>query len=383
MFDFFLAANLTAHTFSLKKESPRFPTGKRILSALLILPFFFVLIIVNRFFMLFDWILFPGFRKMKLKKAAFITGVPRSATTYLFNILAQDKEHFTCFKLWEILFAPSIIQKYILSGIFKTDRLIGGPVYHFSLLLDKIFLGKIAKLHEISFSKPEEDEMLLLYAFGSMYLTFFFPGVSALDPHLFFDTELSAKKKKNLMLFYKRCVQRHAYFFDKKEEKYFLSKNPCFISKIVSTSETFPDAILIYMLRSPLKTIPSTISLNANIYSVFSGKKKENPLSAKTTEVIIQWYKNTDGLIEKYWQKRSLVVPFKKITNQPESTIHSLYAYLKLIPSANMNELLITEQENCRTYQTNHKYNSKNDALEKEISSQLDFILNGKYKDEI
>ncbi|MEO8711716.1 MAG: sulfotransferase [Parafilimonas sp.] len=383
MFDFFLAVNLITHTFSLKKESPRFPTGKRILSALLILPFFFILIIVNRFFMLLDWIFFPGFRKMKIKKAAFLTGVPRSATTYLFNILAQDKEHFTCFKLWEILFAPSIIQKYILSGIFKTDRLIGRPLYHFSLLLDKIFLGRIAKLHEISFSKPEEDEMLLLYAFGSMYLTFFFPGVKAIDPHLFFDTELSAKKKKKLMLFYKCCVQRHVFFFDKKEEKFFLSKNPCFISKIVSIAETFPTAILIYMLRSPLKTIPSTISLNANIYSVFSGKKKENPLFAKTTEVIIQWYKITDDSIEKHWQNRSIVVPFKKITNQPEATIHTLYAFLKLKPGAKMNSLLKIEQGNCRTYQTNHKYNSKNDALEKEICLELNFILNGKYKNEI
>jgi hypothetical protein len=100
MFDFVLALKLTAQTFSLKKDSLRYPGGKRILSAFFILPSFFVLIIINRIFMLADWLLFPGFRKMKLKKAGFIIGVPRSATTYLFNILAQDTKHFTCFKLW-------------------------------------------------------------------------------------------------------------------------------------------------------------------------------------------------------------------------------------------------------------------------------------------
>ena len=231
MFDVFLAINLTAHTFSLKKRSLRFPTIRRVFSALVILPSFLVLIIVNKIFMLLDWVIFPGFRKMKLRKTSFIIGVPRSATTYLFNLLAKDRGHFTCFKLWEILFAPSVIQKYILSGILKLDRLVGRPLYRFSLLMDRIFLAKIAMLHETSLSKPEEDEMLLIYAFGSMYLAFFFPDVPALNPHLFFDEDLSREKRKKLMLFYKRCVQRHVYVFDRREEKFFLSKNPCFISK--------------------------------------------------------------------------------------------------------------------------------------------------------
>src|SRR5215203_4788638 len=111
MFDFQLASNLTTRVFSLKKGSLRFPTPRRIFSAVFILPFFLVLIIVNRTFMALDWIIFPGFRNKQLGNTCFIIGVPRSATTYLLNILAKDTKHFTSFKLWEILFAPSIIQK--------------------------------------------------------------------------------------------------------------------------------------------------------------------------------------------------------------------------------------------------------------------------------
>lgn len=383
MFDFFLAINLTTHTFSLKKGSLRYPTARRLLSSFIILPSFFILIIINRIFMLLDWIFFPGFSKMKLKKAGFIIGVPRSATTYLYNILAKDTEHFTCIKLWEIIFAPSVIQKYILSEIIKTDRHIGKPFYRFSLLLDKIFFSRISKLHLFSFSKPEEDEMLLLYAFSSMYLTFFFPGVAALDPHLFFDENFSLKKRKKIMHFYKRCVQRHVYVFDKKEEKIYLSKNPCFISKVISIAETFPDASLIYMLRSPLKTIPSTISLNANIYSVFSGMIKENPFSKKTTDTIMRWYKTTDDAIRKYWINRSVIVPFKKITAHPKTEINEIYKFLKLIPGEKMNALLSNEQQVAANYKSNHKYNERDSELKKQISLQLDFILHGKHSNEI
>jgi omega-hydroxy-beta-dihydromenaquinone-9 sulfotransferase len=383
MFDVFLAVHLTAHTFSMKKGSLRFPTARRVFSALFILPFFFVLILINKIFMLLDWVLFPGFMKMKLRKSSFIIGVPRSATTYLFNILAKDGEHFTCFKFWELLFAPSVIQKYILSGILRLDRWVGRPLYRLSLLMDRIFLRKIALLHETSLSRPEEDEMLFVYAFASMYLAFFFPDVPALNPHLFFDEDLSPVKRRKLMLFYKRCVQRHVYVFDRKEEKRFLSKNPSFISKTVTLAETFPEATLVYMLRSPYQTIPSTISLNLNVYSIFSGQKNENPLSDKTTEAIIRWYTMADDSIAKHWGHRNIVIPFKRITRHPEKTIKTIYEFLELMPGEAMNLVLQAEQENSNNYKSGHLYNSEPGRFEEEISLRLDFIFNGKYSNEI
>ena len=138
--------------------------------------------------------------------------------------------------------------------------------------------------------------------------------------------------------------------------------------KTVSIAETFPEATLIYMLRSPFKTIPSTISLNSNVYSLFSGKKNENPLSGKTTEAIIRWYKMADDSIEKHWQNRNITVPFKKITSEPEMTVKAIYEFLKVMPGPEMNILLKTEQENCRNYKSGHKYNSKSGTFEEEIS---------------
>ncbi|CAN5769469.1 hypothetical protein BH10BAC3_BH10BAC3_24780 [soil metagenome] len=383
MFDIFLALNLTGHIFSTEKDSLRFPTHRRLFSVLFILPLFFLLIIANRFFMMLDWIVFPGFRKMPLNNLCFIIGVPRSATTYLLHILARDNDQFTCFKLWEILFAPSIIQKYILLPVLKLDRLLGRPLYRLSIKMDKAFLGKIAVLHEISLSKPEEDEILLVYAFASMYLAFFFPGVKALDPHLFFDEDLSPAKRKKIMLFYKRCVQRHCFVFNRNEQKYFLSKNPCFISKIASIGETFPQASLVYMLRSPFKTIPSTLILNSNVYSLFSGVKYENPLYEKTTRAIIRWYQMADRSIEKYWRHRCITVPFRKVTSQPGQTIKEVYDFLKLSPAPKMNLLLQKEDDNSRNYKSLHKYNEKPGLLQEEISSELQFIIHGKYRDQL
>src|SRR6188768_2686337 len=162
MFDLPLALHLGLHALSFDKKSLRYPTGKRLLTVLVVLPCIFTMTLINRFFMLVDHLLFPGFTKIKVSKGVFITGVPRSATTYLYHLLASDGKNFTCFKLWEILFAPSITQKHLYSWIFKFDHLIGRPLYRTSLWWDRKFLGRIAQLHDTGLSKPEEDEMLLV-----------------------------------------------------------------------------------------------------------------------------------------------------------------------------------------------------------------------------
>ena len=185
------------------------------------------------------------------------------------------------------------------------------------------------------------------------------------------------------MLFYKRCVQRHCFVFNRNGQKYFLSKNPCFISKIASVGETFPQASLVYMLRSPFKTIPSTLSLNSNVYSLFSGIKYEIPLSEKTTRAIIRWYQMAERSIEKYWKHRFITVPFRKITSQPEQTVKGVYGFLRLSPTPKMNLLLQNEEENSRNYKSLHKYNATPGLMQEEISSGLQFIIHGKYQDQL
>ena len=378
MFDIGLFVNLLLHSFSFKKNSLRFPTFRRVICVLTVLPFFLILIIINRMFMLLDWIIFPRFWKTNIEKSCFIIGVPRSATTYLLNILAKDKEQFTCFKLWEILFAPSIIQKYILLGFINVDRLIGRPLYHVSKMMDKLLLGKIARLHETGFAKPEEDEMLLMYVFGTLYLAFFFPEVKALDSHLFFDEEVADRKRKNYIIFYRRCVQRHAYVFNRSGKKFFLSKSPCFICKTATIGKVFPKARMLYMLRSPLKTIPSAISLNLNVYSIFSGRRTENPLAVQTSEAVMRWYRMAEDSLMKHWQERNMFVPFRRITKHPANTIKSIYQYLNIVPSVTMEELLDAEEINSAKYKSSHKY-VPSPFPDEVINSRLSFIFDGSY----
>jgi omega-hydroxy-beta-dihydromenaquinone-9 sulfotransferase len=372
MFYWSLFFRLLIRTFSLRRTSLRFPSPRRIIASMIVLPFLLLQILFNRFFMLLDWIFFPHFSREKIEKPLFIIGVPRSATTYLLEVMSRDQNNFTCFKLWEILFAPSILQKYFWRAIIALDKLIGRPLYRLSKIYDRVVLGKITKIHKTGMTSPEEDEMLLLYCFSSMYIIFFFPDVKVTDELIFFDQLFPERKRKRVMKFYRRCVQRHMFVFGNNGRRTFLSKNPCFISKMESVADEFPDAKLLYMLRSPERTIPSTISMNSNIYSIICNGKQAHVMHERTRDAVITWYRNADRALSSHWKNRHFVVHFNSITKQPKATLEAIYSFVGIDPGAEMRAQMQREQDKVATYSTEHSYNPKagidEDLIRKELS---------------
>lgn len=297
---------------------------------MLVLPAYLITLIINRIFLLLDEVLFPGYRKLEITKAAFIIGIPRSATTHLFNVLYQDQQNFHGFKLWELVFAPSICQKYFFLSVRGIDRKIGCPVYRLALLFDKVFFGKFVNIHDIGITKPEEDEVLFLYNFSSLFFFYFWPGLKILDNLFYHDLRLPDAVKKRNINFYYRCIQRHNFVFDRHNSKYFLSKNPTFIPRMESIAEKFSNARIIYPLRTPYSTIPSTISLNARILSNFCKLPEKYPFVSETRDFVLEWYVIAERTLNETIKERFIKVNYDQITNDPEGLLCDLYDFLDL-----------------------------------------------------
>ena len=81
--------------------------------------------IINNLFLLMDNIFF-NYQKIKINKPLFIIGFPRSGTTFLHKMLLKDTQ-FTTPQLWELIFAPSILQKkiyYYISDLFNENNFL-------------------------------------------------------------------------------------------------------------------------------------------------------------------------------------------------------------------------------------------------------------------
>jgi hypothetical protein len=355
MIDWNLIWSLLKGAFVWEKGHLQYPTPKRLFSVLVLLPLFILNLLLNWLFLGLDELLFPAYRKTKIPQAVFIVGIPRSATTFLLHKLARDEQHFTCLKMWEVVLAPSITQKYLVLGLVRVDKLVGRPLYRLSLWLDRVVFGSLRDIHPMGLASPEEDEGLFLHLFSSLYLVYLFPDHPALDPYLRFDREVPEERRQSMMAFYYRCIQRHNYVFNRQGERYFLSKNPTFVPKLTSLAARFPQGKLLFPLRSPQQTIPATISLNAHLYGAFN-PFQESPLVERTRDLVLDWYEMAAHALQNSWQDRHLVLPFRQIVQQPGDTFEQIYRWLEVPVSQDTQAYFEQLNQETANYKSPHQY---------------------------
>jgi hypothetical protein len=291
---------------------------------------------------------------VRVREPVFIIGLPRSGTTHMHRLLAKDPQ-FTSFRLWEIMLAPSIVQKKLFKALGVLDRKLGNPASRFILRFEKEKLKN--KFHETGLFKPEEDDPILLHIFSSFFLVFMFPLDEYVRRFSRFDLEIPAAERIRIMKFYQQCVQRHLYVFGK--EKRFLSKNPAFSPKIQSIKETFPDAKVIYMARNPLQAVASGMSIRS-----FWLDRLSSPLSPEAVQsFIIQralFFYNYPLEILSAWPKnRHAFVNYDLLIADPEQTVLDIYERLCLDVSTPYRTALSLEKIQSLSYRSQHRYASE------------------------
>jgi hypothetical protein len=298
--------------------------------------------------------------------------MPRSGTTYLYHALAGQRNRFTCFKLWEIVFAPSVLQKYFYIFLGKIDAIINNPVQKSITYLQNVLLRDINSIHSIGLQLPEEDEVVLLWDLSSTYLNFFFPDSNFFDDYFLFDQKLSSKKKSRIMRSYQRYVQRHNFVFNRKCEKTFLSKNPLMMGKLNALIEFFPDIKIININRNPKETLPSTIALNNKLYSFFTSITASNELNHRTKDLLVDLYKMGANGLNGISEHQYLKISFYRLIENDELEIS------KILNFSNLANIDFLQSKSHPTEQLNVKSKNKYQVLEgselKQIMEEIPFM---------
>ena len=338
---------------SFKKNSLRYPRPKRLTTVFLIIPILGLHILTCRFFLWLDTLFFPAFKKIDTENCLFIVGKPRSGTSFLLQLIAEDEKYFTAFSLWELVFAPSIIQKKIILALSKLDKTFGGFLGRQIERLDSILFTRMQGIHDLSLFSKEEDEFLFLYIFQSVYLLYLFPELDHIHSQLKTDLEPGGPNRLDALQFYQRCVQRHLYVFDRAQKKWFLSKNPVYHSKLNALTKVFPNAFFIHLFRPLIETIPSTISLNKTLFQVFSIVRTETSFRADTIEVLKTWeFAFNQLLLNDQWIK----IEFAQLTRLPSQEIFRLYEFLKLSMTEEYHAFLLQMDVYTKNYKSQHTY---------------------------
>lgn len=295
----------------------------------IILPLFTISFIINNIFLALDFLFFPLFVRRKIKKPVFILSLPRSGSTLIHHKLASQKK-FTSLQLWEIVFAPSIIQKFLFLGLGRIDRLLGSPIVRMINLLGRKSMPEVANSHKTGILAYEEDDLLTIWSLNSPYLQFSYGSGELFVKYVFFDTKLDTFSQKRTLNIYKRMLQRHHFVFNRGGEKIHLAKSPYFLGKAASLKMKFPDARVIYINRPPEKSIASSLHLMNNLSAVFSNELMNEDLRRFNIEAMVEMLNHFEEKKSTYRKEDIISVYFSALIKGDEAELKRLADFLEL-----------------------------------------------------
>jgi hypothetical protein len=323
---------------------------------LLLIPASAIMLCVHWCCLLLDEVLFRSYRKVRIQAPVFITGVPRSGTTFLHRVFAADPQ-FTTFSTWECLFAPSVTQKKFIIAIASMDAALGGRLKY---MVDRIAASVTKSLNDIHTTRldaPEEDYFVFMPLLLCFILVVAFPGAGFLWRMGFFDKEMPDAQKQRLMRYYRACLQKHVYVYG--QEKTLLSKNASFASLLQALANEFPDARFVYCLRDPKETLPSQLSSVRDAMIACGNDPDSAFFREKMVDLLSFYYQNLlQAMSQAKTGTRHSVLKMQALRTDLEATIKSIYQQLALTISPAFELVLQGEAERASRFRSKHSYSA-------------------------
>lgn len=285
--------------------------------------------------------------KPKSYKTVFIIGAPRSGTSRMQKLMAADEKHFTAMKMWELFFAPSILQKIVLKSIGQLDEFFGAPFYKMIKGIEFKCYKNFNNIHSLSFFNVEEDALILHHLFSCYHLSFLL-GKEQSYKYLNYDKGTP----KAVWAYYKICIDNHMAL---NRGKIYLSKNPFLSGSLNSLSELFEEVKFIHMQRDIKELAPSFFSLKRFLSNVFYGVEPSKEKYREINETLKFW-NNTP----KPNKQKNKVFPaaYSYLRSKPDILVTSCYGFLNLTLEEEVIKQLYKESVVAKNYQSKHKYSS-------------------------
>ncbi len=319
-----------------------------------------------------DHLLHPGFKKVAIDRPVFIIGNPRSGTTFVHRFLLNT-EQLAAFSLWEMLF-PAITGRKTFGRIIDRLAPLSPARYHSS------------DAHETSLRDVETDDLLELFHFidGGFAWSYFFAWDDIWGSEkskTYFEPRDENPKKTNALLdYFEGCWKRNMYY---KENSRFIAKSSQLTLRVPQLLERYPDCKLIYIVRDPLQTIPSGMSLLEGALDRSYGGLDRAP-KEKRGQYLENLYQASCKLYRDFEDTKSnggisrdnlRVIPYPRLMKDLEGTMGELSDFLELEPEGRFFDKVRAQAEKQRSHSSKHKYSLERYGLSEErIRRDLDFV---------
>lgn len=300
-----------------------------------------------------DGILFPGLRKVEVRRPVFVVGHARSGTTLVHRLMSRDEGRFSVFLLYEMYF-PSLLQKKAIRAVASLDRRwFGGFLERRVRAWEEGHYAAVRKVHAMGLTEAEEDDIVLYYSMASGFWITKMPYMGDLD--FYYVDRWPEKKRRRLMRFYKECVRRQLYLNG--PDKTHLSKNPVFAGRVRALIETFPDARIVTTMRNPYETIPSLLKLVQGGWRRLGWEEERMSRCLRLlADQSFHTYLHPLEVLEGHPDTASAIVDYRDVTSDASSAIRRLYADLGLPVGDAYRAFLEAQGKRERKHASGHSY---------------------------
>lgn len=319
-----------------------------------------------------DHVLAPGFKRVPIDRPVFLLGNPRSGTTFVHRFLLHT-EQLAAFELWEMLF-PAVTARRLLGGLVGHMAPFNPAQYHSS------------DAHETSLRDVETDDALAFLQFldgpfawayfDAWHDTFGSPACRAkFDPAL-----ESPRDKERLYRYLEASWRRNLYA---KQRPRVVAKSSLFSLRAPELVERYPDCKLVYLVRDPLATIPSGMSLITGVleqaYDLFERVPADRlaPYLENLYQAGCHIYRGfyddwSNGRIP---AENLRVVTYPRLMTRLEDVMEELVDFLELEPPPSFGDRVREQAEVQRRRQSPHAYSLEKFNLTPErIRKDLAFV---------
>ena len=302
-----------------------------------------------------DHIIFWSIRK-PLKDPIIIVGNPRAGTTFLHRFLINEKIG-TGSELWQMLYPSVTVQKCIKPFLPFLEKI--SPARHHS-----------TAAHKTSLTSIETDDVSLLFRYlDGFFLYGFFLTFDEEDLFQWVDPNVTDRSSRDFSWFesmWKRNILTN------KGDRY-IGKLFSLSSNLPAFQERFPSAKVLYMVRDPLKVIPSGLSLVTGVLDKrFNFWSLDESLQMR---FIDRLYNALVELLNRFhhdWvnnninKENVLVVRFDFMMDDFEALMDQIINFIGIEKKDSLTQVIQQTAESQRNYKSDHKYDLEKFGLSEE-----------------
>jgi hypothetical protein len=257
------------------------------------------------------WNAHPEIKNIAIKRPMYLTGLPRTGTSALLNLLAVDPDARPL-KLWEGLNPDPLPGNPPES---EDPRFIGMKQFYDEMNRNADF----RKIHSTSAETPEECIHLLNHTFSDVQ----FGYEPLMEPYG------SWFRKQDLRASYHYYADILRLLQWQRPGNRWLLKSPCHLWALDVITEMFPDSSVIITHRNPLESVASYCSM---MEAMMAGRADldKRELGVATLNYLADKLQRSYAQRAKIDPKRILDLQFNDFIGDPIAVVRKIYAHFEL-----------------------------------------------------